>query len=139
MYAFTVKYAGSFEDAVARTTSELQKEGFGVLTSIDVRATMKRKLGVDGRPYLILGACNPPFAHRALQAEPDIGILMPCNVVVREEADGSVAVVFTDVRGLFTLVGRPEVAPLAEQVHERLSAVARAVGAAGTDASCGST
>lgn len=130
MYAFRVKFRGSFPSAVERTMDELKKEGFGVLTRIDVRATMKDKLGVDGRPYLILGACNPPFAHAALAAEPDVGILMPCNVVVREEEDRSVTVVFTDVRGLFSLVGRPEVAPLAEEVHARLTRIAAAVEAA---------
>lgn len=136
MYSFAVKYPGGFEDAVARTIDSLQKEGFGVLTTIDVKATLKKKLNVEGRPYLILGACNPPFAHRALEAEPDIGILMPCNVVVREDGDRSVSVVFTDVRALFTLVGRPEVAPLAKEVHERLERVARAVAAAPRDESC---
>lgn len=130
MYSFRVKFRGSFPSAVERTMEELKKEGFGVLTQIDVKATMKNKLGVDGRPYLILGACNPPFAHKALLAEPDVGILMPCNVVVREEEDLSITVVFTDVRGLFTLVGRPEVAPLAEEVHARLVKVSEAVAAA---------
>lgn len=136
MYAFTVKFGGGFDRAVDAATRELQKEGFGVLTSIDVRATMKKKLGVEMRPYLILGACNPPFAHRALEAEPDVGILMPCNVVVREEEDRSTSAVFTDVRALFRLVGRPEVAPLAEEVHARLSRVAKAVEAAGAASSC---
>lgn len=129
MYSFTVRYPGSFDEAVSRTTEELRKEGFGVLTTIDVKATMKKKLGVEGRPYLILGACNPPFAHQALEAEPDVGILMPCNVVIREEKDGSVSVVFTDVRALFTLVGRPEVEPLAAEVHALLEKVSRAVAA----------
>lgn len=131
MYSFEVGYQGGFDEAVERTSEELGREGFGVLTSIDVRATMKKKLGVEGRPYTILGACNPPFAHQALEAEPDVGVLMPCNVVVREEADGKVSVVFTDVRALFRLIGRPEVAPLAEEIHRRLERVSIALAAAG--------
>lgn len=135
MYAFTVRFRGSFDEAIARTTAELKREGFGVLTDIDVRATMKVKLGVEGRPYRILGACNPKAAHAALQAEPDIGVLMPCSVVVRGEEDGSVSVVFTDVRALFSLVGRPDVAPLAAQVDAGLRRAAAALGAAAED--CG--
>jgi len=130
MYSFRVKFRGPFTSAVEKTMDELKKEGFGVLTQIDVKATMKNKLGVDGLPYLILGACNPPFAHKALLAEPDVGILMPCNVIVREEEDRSVTVVFTDVRGVFTLIGKPEVAPLAEEVHARMVKVSEAVAAA---------
>jgi len=135
MYAFTVKFPGSFDEAVERTTGELKKEGFGVLTDIDVRATMKKKLGVEGRRYRILGACNPEAAHAALRAEPDVGVLMPCSVVVREEEDGSVAVVFTDVRALFSLVGRPEVAPLAARVDAGLRRAAAALEAPAPD--CG--
>ncbi len=127
MYAFTVKFRGSFDDAVARTTEELKREGFGVLTDIDVQATMKKKLGVEGRRYRILGACNPKAAHAALEAEPDVGVLMPCSVVVREEKDGGVSVVFTDVRALFSLVGRPDVAPLAAQVDAGLRRAAAAL------------
>jgi len=135
MYAFTVRFPGSFDEAVARTTEALRVEGFGVLTDIDVQATMKKKLGVVGRRYRILGACNPNAAHAALQAEPDVGVLMPCSVVVREEKDGSVSVVFTDVRALFSLVGRPEVAPLAAQVDAGLRRAAAALEAPADD--CG--
>jgi uncharacterized protein (DUF302 family) len=85
MYGFTVKSAGSMEEVEARLTAELQKEGFGVITEIDVRATLKKKLGVDYENYVILGACNPPFAYKALQAEKDIGLLLPCNIIVYED------------------------------------------------------
>jgi uncharacterized protein (DUF302 family) len=126
-YGFGRTVAYGFDDALARVTAELGKEGFGVLTEIDVAATMKKKLGRDMPPYRILGACNPPFAARALDVEPSIGLLMPCNVVVREDATGAVHVEFMDPRPMFELVSRPEVEPLADEVRERLRRVMEAL------------
>ena len=129
MYGFNVKFNGSFDDAVTRVTEELQKEGFGVLTEIDVKATMKKKLDIDKLPYKILGACNPVLANQALTAEPDIGLLLPCNVVVREEEDGSVVVAFMDPAAVMTLVEREGVDELASEVKARLERVRDAMAA----------
>ena len=129
MYGFNVKFNGSFDDAVTRVTEELQKEGFGVLTEIDVQATMKKKLDIDKLPYKILGACNPVLANQALTAEPDIGLLLPCNVVVREEDDGSVSVAFMDPAAVMTLVEKEGVEELANEVKAKLERVAEGVAA----------
>ena len=116
-----------FDQAIETVTEELGKEGFGVLTEIDVQATLKKKLGEDMRPYRILGACNPPLAHQAVTAVPEIGLLLPCNVLVREDDNGKVHVSFMDPGSVLGLVDNPDVEPLAAQVKEKLEHVLAAL------------
>lgn len=125
-YGFGKTVAMDFETARARVIEELAQEGFGVLTEIDVQATLKKKLGVESAPYRILGACNPSFAHRALTAEPSIGLLLPCNVVVRQDG-GAVRVEIMDPNAVLELVDRPEVTSIAAAVRERLQRVLAAL------------
>jgi uncharacterized protein (DUF302 family) len=116
-----------FTDAVERVREELKTEGFGVLCEIDVQATLREKLGVEQEPYLILGACNPPLAHRALSAEPELGTLLPCNVVVYQR-DGETHISAIDAERMLSIVGNDELEPVAVQVRDKLASVVRRAG-----------
>lgn len=121
-YTMTTTTRLPFADAVDRARAELKAEGFGVLCEIDVQATLAEKLGVEREPYVILGACNPPLAQRALETEPDVGALLPCNVVVYAH-EGETRVSAIDAERMLSIVGREELAPIAAEVRERLARV----------------
>lgn len=121
-YGMTIRLRGPFAEVVGRVREALAGQGFGVLTEIDVQATMREKLGEPMEPYLILGACNPPLAHRALGVDRRIGLLLPCNVVVREDGDDTVVEAF-DPRLMPGVAGRPQLEPVARHAAERLDAV----------------
>ena len=121
-YTLNEKTTVPFDEAVQRVREELKSEGFGVLCEIDVQATLKEKLGVEGEPYLILGACNPPLAHRALTAEPELGTLLPCNVVVYERG-GETHISAIDPERMLSIVDNDQLRPVAADVKQRLSAV----------------
>lgn len=129
MYSFGTTIKATEEEAVEKVTNALKDEGFGVLTEINVQAVMKAKIDVDMKPYRILGACNPHLARQAIEAEPDIGLLLPCNVLVRDEGNGEMFVGFMDPNAVLTLVDKPEVGELAKTVREKLERVCDAVSA----------
>ncbi len=118
-YGFSKTVAYSFEEAIEKVTAELAKEGFGVLTTIDIQATLKKKLNVDFSRYTILGACNPPFAHKSLSAEIEIGLLLPCNVIIYEK-DGSIAVSAFNPGIMESIIDNPALQPIANEVREKL-------------------
>lgn len=128
-YALTAETELGFDETVARLRDELETEGFGVLTEIDVQATLRKKLGIETERYLILGACNPSYAHQALELEPDLGVLLPCNVVVYEH-DGLTLVSAVDAERMLSIAGNDELAPVAAEVRGRLSRVVERVASA---------
>ncbi len=122
MYGFSKKVNYGFDEAIERVTEELKKEGFGILSEIDVKATLKKKMDIDFPNYKILGACNPPLAHKALSAEPEIGLLLPCNVIVYEN-NNEVSVSAIDAQAMFKIVDRDDIEPIAEEVNKKLKQV----------------
>ncbi len=128
-YGYVKKLSGvGFDEALTRVSEELQKEGFGVLTDIDVKGTFKKKLDIDFRKYKILGACNPVLAHRALEADPQIGLMLPCNVVVQESEAGEVVVSIANPKAMFKLVENAALASVAEEADGKLKRVISALG-----------
>jgi uncharacterized protein (DUF302 family) len=125
-YGFSKRTVLSFENAIAKVTEELKKEGFGILTTIDVQETMKKKLDIDFPKYVILGACNPPFAHKALQAEEELGLLLPCNLIVYEK-EGKTNVAAFDPMVMTKIVENSAILPIAQEMRTRLERVIAAV------------
>lgn len=126
-YHFSRQLDTTFADAETRVVRQLEKEGFGVLTEIDVQATLKKKLGVDFTPYKILGACNPNFAYQALQLEPYVGTMLPCNVILRELSEGSIEVSAVDPLASMQAIDNPELGSIARQVRDKLKKVITAL------------
>ncbi|NOY70172.1 MAG: DUF302 domain-containing protein [Deltaproteobacteria bacterium] len=122
-YYFNKTITGSFEDIVQKTSEALKEEGFGILTDIDVQATLKKKLDIDFRKYRILGACNPPYAHRALEAEDKIGVMLPCNVIIQEVADGRFEVAAVDPVASMQAIKNPDLGDIATQIQKKLKKV----------------
>lgn len=127
MYSFSIKVSAELPEVEEKIIAALAEEGFGILTEIDVQATLKKKLGLEKLPYKILGACNPHLAHQAIEAEPEIGVLLPCNVILRQDESGQNIVTFMNPEAVLTLVDREGVADLAKEVHSRMRRVAEAV------------
>lgn len=122
-YYFSKTVAASFEETIARVSAELKKEGFGILTEIDVKETLKKKLNADFRRYKILGACNPPFAYKALTIENKIGTMLPCNVIVQEISGGQVEVAAIDPVASMQAVGNPALREIAVEIRDKLKTV----------------
>jgi uncharacterized protein (DUF302 family) len=125
-YGISKTVSLSYDEAIVKVTDELKKEGFGVLTTIDVKETLKKKIDVDVPPYIILGACNPPFAHKAIQAEQEIGLLLPCNVIVYEK-ENAVHVAAFDPHLMSAMIDNPSLKPIADEVRTRLQRVMAAL------------
>ena len=123
MYGFSVQLSCGFDEAIDKVTEALKTEGFGVLTEIDVKAVLKKKIDVERKPYTILGACNPQLANQAINADPDIGLLLPCNVLVREEDNGAITVAFMDPNAVLGLAEQSGVEQLASEVRAKLEKV----------------
>jgi uncharacterized protein (DUF302 family) len=127
-YGMVTHLDAPYEEAIARTTEALKAEGFGVLTEIDVKATFREKLGVDFHKYIILGACNPALSHQALTVEPELGLLLPCNVIVYED-EGGATVSIVDPGQMLSVAANPALQPIADEARERLERVAAALAA----------
>ena len=123
MYAMIAKPNGTFSEVVEKATAALAEEGFGILTTIDVKETLKKKLDLEKNPYVILGACNPKLANRAMDAEPDIGVMLPCNVIVREEDSGKVIVSIMNPKAAMQMTDNDEVAKVANEAWEKLERI----------------
>jgi uncharacterized protein (DUF302 family) len=119
-YGFSTTLSASYSESITQIKEALQKEGFGILTEIDVKATLKKKLDVDFKPYIILGACNPNLAYQGLQAEPELGLLLPCNVIVYDNGDGTSTVSIVDPIQMLGVVANPALQPIAEEANSRL-------------------
>jgi len=130
MYSFSIKVNADLPAVEEKIIAALADEGFGVLTEIDVQATLKKKLGLEKRPYKILGACNPQLANQAIEAEPEIGVLLPCNVILRQDENEQNMVTFMDPEAVLTLVDREGIVELAQEVRARLKRVSESVEAA---------
>ncbi len=126
-YGFGVDMPVAYDQAIPLVVEALKAEGFGVLTEIDVKATMKKKLDVDVQPYVILGACNPKLAYQGLQAEPELGLLLPCNVIVYDSGDGSSRISIVDPLQMLGVVENPALQPVADEANSRLRRVAAAL------------
>jgi uncharacterized protein (DUF302 family) len=122
-YSICKEVTLSYDEALEKVTEELKKEGFGILTEIDVKKTLKEKLDVEVSKYKILGACNPPFAHKALEAEPGVGLLLPCNVIVYESETGVTNVAAINAQAMLSVIGRDDIEPIAKEVNDRLKRV----------------